>query len=150
MTVTVAWSEAAGAPLLSAQAVQQAVEAALAYGGRVGAEISVVFVDDAAIAKLHDRWLGDSAPTDVMSFDLGADPSGPAGELYVSAERALEEATARGLEPAREAALYVVHGTLHLCGFDDHAPRERARMRVAEARVLDTLGYAPASGDDDG
>lgn len=149
MTVSVAWTEAAGEPLLTEGATQRAVEAALSHGGRAGAEISVAFVDDGAIAAMHGEWLGDDAPTDVITFDLGEDQEGPAGELYVSVERARAEAAARGLDPVRELALYVVHGTLHLCGFDDHAEDERARMRAAEAQVLASLGYAPAPGVDD-
>jgi probable rRNA maturation factor len=81
----------------------------------------------------------------VISFDLGDEP-GPAGELYVSLECALRVAQARGLDQAGEVLLYVVHGALHLCGFDDHDPRDRARMRKAEARVLARLAQrAPRS-----
>jgi probable rRNA maturation factor len=60
----------------------------------------------------------------------------------VSVERARVEARRRDLSPERELALYVVHGCLHLCGFDDRAPRPRARMRAAERAVLARLGYA--------
>jgi probable rRNA maturation factor len=149
VTVQVAWSPDAGPALLSEAATRAAVEAALAHGGRAGLEISVAFVDDAGIAELHGRWLGDPTPTDVLSFDLGADQPGPAGEVIVSAERAAEVAGERGLDPVRELALYVVHGTLHLCGFDDRAPAERARMRAAESEVLAALGYAAAPGADE-
>jgi probable rRNA maturation factor len=118
------------------------VEAALEHGGRPGLSLSVVFVDDAEIAELHGRWLGDPTPTDVISFDLGGG-EGPDGELYVSVERARSEARARGLALEHELALYLVHGALHLCGHDDHAARARARMRAAEATVLAALGYPP-------
>jgi probable rRNA maturation factor len=109
----------------------------------------VVFVDDADLARMHGEWLGDGSPTDVISFDLGEDEPGPVGELYVSAERARAVAAERGLDERRELALYVVHGALHLCGFDDHEPAERERMRAAEAIVLGSLGYAPGPGVDD-
>jgi probable rRNA maturation factor len=149
VTVTVAWTPEAGQPLLSDDATRRAVEAALAHGGRPGVDLSVAFVDDASIAELHGEWLGDEAPTDVLSFDLGEEHGGPVGELYVSAERAGAEAALRGLDPVRELALYVVHGTLHLCGFGDRAPADRRRMRAAEAHVLCALGYSPAPGVDD-
>ena len=142
-----AWSESAGERLLDDDAVVAAVEAALAHGGRAGIPLSIVFVDDARIAELHGEWFDDPTPTDVISFDLGEDDAaGPAGELYVSAERARAEAAQRGLSPRRELALYVVHGVLHLCGFDDHDPLERSRMRDAEAAVLAELGYPRAPG----
>jgi probable rRNA maturation factor len=146
VTVSIAWSEAAGAEALAPGAVAAAVDAALAHGGRPGLLLSVVFVDDAEIAALHGQWFGDPTPTDVISFDLGADDPGPAGELYVSVERARAEARARGLPLERELTLYLVHGTLHLCGYDDHGGRERARMRAAEGAVLAALGHPPASG----
>jgi probable rRNA maturation factor len=119
--------------------VGAAAEAALAHGGRPGLALSVVFVDDAEITRLHGDWFDDPTPTDVISFDLGEDEPGPAGELYVSVERARDEARARDLPLERELALYVVHGALHLCGFDDREEGDRRRMRAAEARVLARL-----------
>lgn len=134
-----------GRRLLSQRQVRAAVAAALAHGGRPGLWVEVVFVDDRALARLHARHLGDPSPTDVITFDLGGD-GGPEAELYVSVERARAEARARGLSAERELTLYVVHGCLHLCGFDDHASRARARMRAAEAAVLAELGHAPDRG----
>lgn len=130
-----------GRPLLSKREVGRIVAAALEHGGRPGLPIAVVFTGDRELSALHARALGDPTPTDVITFDLGADTSGPVGELYVSAERARAVARRRGVEPRRELALYVVHGCLHLCGFDDRRPRERARMRAAERAVLARLGY---------
>jgi probable rRNA maturation factor len=127
---------------LDERAVARAAEEALREGGRPELELSVALVDDHTLAELHDRYLGDPAPTDVMSFDLSDEHCGAAGEVLVSVERAREVAAARGQSLAREVALYVVHGTLHLCGYDDHDPRDRQRMRDAEARVLGRLGYA--------
>lgn len=140
----VSWS-VPGPRLLSGRAVQAAVGAALAKGGRAGLQVAVVFVSDLELADLHARHLGDPSPTDVMAFDLGEGGAGPAGEVYVSVERARAVARARDLPPERELALYVVHGCLHLCGHDDHEPRARARMRRAEREVLARLGYGPGA-----
>ena len=131
---------------LAENEVQQAVAAALVHGDRAGIDVSVVLVDDRTLAGMHGNYLADPTPTDVMSFDLGEEGGGPAGELYVSVERAAEVAAERGVAPARELALYLVHGTLHLCGFDDHEPADRQRMREAEASVLGGLGYPPDPG----
>lgn len=131
-----------GPRLLSDSEVRAAVAMALAHGRRPGLSVAVVFVSDPRLAELHERYLGDPTPTDVMAFDLGAPGLGPAGEVYVSVDRARAVALARDLAPDRELALYVVHGCLHLCGYDDHRPRDRARMRAAERVVLARLGYA--------
>ena len=144
-TIHVTWAaEGPEPPLLAPEAVRAAAAAALAHGGRAGAELEVVFVDDERLASMHGEWLGDDSPTDVITFDLGNDTDGPVGELYVSEPCARRVAAEQGIDPARELALYVVHGALHLCGFDDHADDDRARMRAAEREVLAALGY----GDD--
>lgn len=139
MTVHLHWQ--VDARPLADDAAAAAVEAALAEGDRAGIEIDVVLVDDATLTSMHGRWLDDATPTDVITFDLGEDGGGPAGELYVSVDCAQRVAAERGVAVARELALYLVHGALHLCGFDDHEPDERAAMRAAESRVMDGLGY---------
>jgi len=106
-------------------------------------ELAIVFVSEAFLCDLHQRFLNDPSPTDVIAFDLGEGP-GPQGEVYVSVDRAREVAGARGGSLQRELALYVVHGVLHLCGFDDHESAERAAMRSAESNVLTSLGYTGA------
>lgn len=145
MSVSVQWD--VDPRPLSDEAVTELVEAALARGGRAGLEVGVVFVGDSALAALHERFLGDPRPTDVLAFDLGPEGGGPEAEVYCSVERAQAVARERGVPAERELALYVVHGVLHLCGLDDAEPGERARMRVLEAELLDGLGYVPDRGE---
>lgn len=138
----VAWDFDGPHPLTDQQ-VQRVTTAALEHGGRADWALSVVFVDDARLAEMHDAYLGDPSPTDVITFDLGPEGEGPRGELYVSVERAEAMAVERGVTVARELALYLVHGTLHLCGFDDTESPMRARMRAAEHEVMAVLGFEP-------
>ena len=140
--IEIAWEHPGPAPLADGD-VRRAAEEALRHGGRPGIGLGVVFVDDARLAAMHAEYLDDPTETDVITFDLGEDGVGPAGELYVSVDRARACARERGVSEARELALYVVHGALHLCGFDDHEPDERAAMRAAERAVLERLGYEP-------
>ena len=128
---------------LSDRAIRAAVRAALAHGGRPRIDLEVALVSDRRLAAIHRRFLGDASTTDVISFDLGEDGCGPAGEIYVSVDRARAIAGERGVSIERELCLYVVHGVLHLCGLDDRRRRDRERMRVAEAVVLASLGHAP-------
>ena len=130
-------------PELDDEAVRAAARRALEHGGRPDLPLDVILTDDATLAELHGRCLGDPSPTDVMSFDLGDEQLGPQGEVYASVDRARDVARRRGVAPARELALYVVHGTLHLCGFDDLDDDARRAMRAAERAVLSALGYAP-------
>lgn len=140
---TVRIHRAVGARELRTERARRAVATALRQGGRPDLRLDVVLLDDARIAELHARFLGDPRPTDVLAFDLGAsEDDGPDAEIYVSVECARRVAGARGAPVARELALYLVHGALHLCGYDDHRAEDRRSMREAESRVMEELGYA--------
>jgi probable rRNA maturation factor len=110
-------------------------------------ELSIVFLTDEALAELHARFLDDPSITDVITFE--GDPAlGVAGEVCVSADAAIRQTAApagarhrsgRADAFARELTLYVVHGWLHLAGYDDLQPAKKRVMRRAEARALRLL-----------
>ena len=91
-------------------------------------EITVAIVSDAAIARLHLDFMGLAGPTDVLTFEHG--------EIAISAETARDYAARYGHAVEMEIALYIIHGFLHLNGFDDRSARPAARMRRAQQRVL--------------
>jgi probable rRNA maturation factor len=97
------------------------------------AEISVALVDNTAIRRINLKHLAHDRPTDVITFGLSS-PGEPrlAGELIVSTEMAAATAAEVNAEPGTELALYVVHGLLHLCGFDDRSEPEVLEMRARE------------------
>lgn len=109
-------------------------------------EISLAFLSDAALAKLHGDFLNDPTPTDVITFP-GDEAEGLAGEICVSIDRANTEARKRRRPFALELTLYVVHGWLHLAGLDDLTPRGRRAMRRGERRLLTALQRARALPD---
>lgn len=141
--VDVHWTVGGRRPLTAAEC-RRLVVAALRHGRCRGGRISLVFVGDRELARLHAERLGDGSRTDVITFDLSSPGGELEGELYVSVERARAVARAAGLTVRRELALYVVHGCLHLVGFDDRAPAARRRMIAAEREVLAPLGLAHA------
>ncbi len=122
------------------------------------AEISVALVDDAEMQALNQAYLGHDYPTDVISFLLDSDLPDPLdpcvtarprrrgagqvleGEILLGAEYAVAEATTLGWETASELTLYLVHGLLHLCGYDDLSPAEKRIMRRRERELLAQLG----------
>jgi probable rRNA maturation factor len=118
------------------------VARAVLEGEQAGdAEISLAFVDNATIHRLNLRYLGHDEPTDVLSFPLGEGRAGKlAGEVVIGAEVAREQATQLGHDVQAELALYVIHGLLHLCGYDDHEPADAAAMRQRERHYLRQLG----------
>jgi probable rRNA maturation factor len=111
-------------------------------GGCPPGALSLAFLTDAALARLHGRFLGDASPTDVITFP--GDPAlGSAGEVCVSVDAARRRTGAAAARLSREITLYVVHGWLHLAGYGDKAPAERRAMRLAEARALRLIAPGP-------
>lgn len=122
------------------------------------AEMALVFVDPATIADLNEQYLGGSGPTDVLAFPLeeevpvgrapdqgGRGPGAPGapeeppmviGDVVVCPEVAREQAGSRGIPVDDELALLVVHGTLHLFGYDHAEPEEAAHMQARERTLL--------------
>ncbi len=106
-------------------------------------ELSLVFLTDAAMAKIHADFMGDPTATDVITFE-GDSAVGLAGEICVSADTAATYARAQCGDFATELTLYVVHGWLHLAGYDDLRPVKKRRMRAAEKRAMALLRAANA------
>lgn len=107
-------------------------------GGCPSGELSIVFLTDAALAKLHADFLDDPTETDVITFE--GDPAlCNAGEICISADRAAHYAHQHNRDFSPELTLYLVHGWLHLAGYDDLEPPKKRRMRAAEARAMKLL-----------
>jgi probable rRNA maturation factor len=123
--------------------MRETVRVVLEGEGVKDAEISLAFVDNPTIHRLNQRYLQHDEPTDVLTFPLG-EPNVKklAGEVVIGAEVAKAQAEERGHDVQAELALYVIHGLLHLCGFDDHAENDAARMRERERHYLKALGWA--------
>ncbi|MGA2062362.1 MAG: rRNA maturation RNase YbeY [Thermoguttaceae bacterium] len=104
------------------------------------ATIEVAVVDDRTIAELHQRYLDDPSPTDVLSFVLERSPKYIEGEIVVSADTAAASAPNYNWTAGDELLLYVIHGTLHLVGYDDTTPKKRSKMRGKEGEYLTRFG----------
>ncbi|MGB0373145.1 MAG: rRNA maturation RNase YbeY [Opitutales bacterium] len=101
-------------------------------------DLSIAIVDEATICQLHDDFLDDPTPTDVITFP-GDSEADFAGEIAVSYDQALKEHTKHGNSFKEELFLYLIHGWLHLAGEDDLAEDTRKRMRAAESAVIGWL-----------
>ncbi len=120
--------------------LSQAVRMIGADASIARAQISVAVVDDSTICRLHRDYLEIDEPTDVMSFVLDRSDDSLEGEVVASAERAVAVAPQFGLPASDELLLYVIHGTLHLVGYDDVTPETRAEMRRQERVYLTRFG----------
>jgi probable rRNA maturation factor len=104
------------------------------------AAISLAVVDDETIHELNRRHLDHDWPTDVLSFVLEDDGDHLEGEVILSADTAATAADELGNLAAEEQLLYVIHGMLHLVGYDDKSDADAQEMRAAEARYLQQFG----------
>ena len=99
-------------------------------------EVSLAIVDDATIHALNVQYLQHDYPTDVISFVLEQAAGHLEGEVIVSADMAATVAHEYDWPAEYELLLYVIHGMLHLVGYDDKAPQQKIEMQAAERRHL--------------
>ena len=126
--------------------IQQVVDAALAEDGMRGCALTVLLVDDAASAELHAEHFAAPEPTDVMTFPDGSvDPATGLtllGDLAVGVDVAIRAAAERGRPASAELTLYILHGVLHLLGYDDVDPADQQAMWDVQRRLLADVGIS--------
>lgn len=125
-----------GVPL-AARRIRRTAEGALRALGRVGSLVQLTFVNDARIRRLNARYRRTDSRTDVLAFPLEVPGPSPLwGEIVISAETARRQALRLGVPVSVELDLLVVHGLLHLAGYDDREPREARLMHEREREIL--------------
>jgi len=134
-------------PDIDRAALQRLVDRAVADDGLEDCQLTVLIVDDATMRDLHEQHFGAARSTDVVSFDDGShDPA--SGRLLLGdvaicadvawqvAERREQQAEARSRRCADECLLYIVHGLLHLLGYDDRNDADRQEMWHHQRELL--------------
>lgn len=143
------------------EAPEQSVEVAAAALARHfpdtlpdGAEASVVLADDAMVRRLNATYRGKDSPTNVLSFPFQAPPGETGedasylGDVILAAETVLAEARERPLAPNAHLQHLVVHGLLHLMGFDHDTDAKAEEMERLETRILASIGIADPYAED--
>ncbi len=104
-------------------------------------EVNIYFVDEKEIKKLHKDFFNDNTPTDCISFPI--DPIGVncdiLGEIFVCTEVAINYAKKNNIDKCDETLLYLIHGLLHLIGYNDKFEHDIKIMREKEQYCLDLL-----------
>ncbi len=141
------WAGVPAAELLCDTAARATLDALAALGDDIPdpAELAITLTGDEAIRELNRRWRGKDKATNVLSFptpDLpeGADAPQPLGDIIVAFETLSAEALAEGKAPAHHLVHLVVHGTLHLMGYDHIDDTEAEEMEALERNILARLG----------
>ena len=116
-----------------------------AMGVHLGAELVISLVDPETMAELHQRFLDEPGPTDVMSFPMDelrpgsadqGEPPGILGDVVICPEVAAKQAKALGHSTAEEILALEVHGILHLLGFEHAATEERQQMFELQRKLV--------------
>lgn len=127
-------------PLEEVRLVELARLAAAEEGVDRRAELSVLLVDRTSMASLNEKWLGEVGPTDVLAFPMDEGPVDEEpyllGDIVICPEVALESAERSGGTVVEEVELLLVHGLLHLLGYDHVRPADAKVMRHRERRIL--------------
>jgi probable rRNA maturation factor len=129
-------------------ALKAAARAVLDGEGVAAAKVTLAFLDNTAIHTLNKRHLDHDEPTDVLTFPY----SGPGakkleGDIAIGVEVAKAQAAERGHAVNTELALYVIHGCLHLCDYDDQTDRGAVEMRRKEREYLKKVGLPDIAGE---
>lgn len=148
--------------LVSPDLLRRAAQATLGQAGAPpSAELTIVVASDGRVRDLNRQFLGEDAPTDVLSFPSAPD-SGPdqraefvtapeasayLGDVIISYPRARAQAEAAGHPVEAELQLLAVHGVLHLLGYDHLEADEKARMWAIQGQVLRSLGLSISAGE---
>lgn len=128
---------------LTEQQLEHAARVTLISENVASAELSLAVVDGETMRDLNNRHLQHDYDTDVLSFllDQSKTPDGVTieGEIIVSLDMAKKQASEHGTGLSHELKLYIIHGTLHLCGYDDLTTEEASVMRAREREVLNLI-----------
>lgn len=129
---------------MPASLLERGVRAVLSREGFTEGEISITLLSDEEIQAMNQRWLGHDRVTDVIAFSLHESGGAPIGDVYVGLEQARRQAHERGMEPSEEWLRLVVHGTLHVLGYDHPESGElrasSSMYRIQEEVVDELLG----------
>ncbi len=106
-------------------------------------EITVQVVDDVAMSDLHKKHSDIDGTTDVLTFDNGSDDYCVRADIACCVDEASRESNRRGHSLDEELLLYIVHGILHCCGFDDCDEVSHREIHAEEDRVLSAIGVGP-------
>jgi probable rRNA maturation factor len=122
--------------------LKKAVRAVLDGAGIRSAEISIGIVTDERMHELNRQYLHHDYPTDVLSFVMACDKKRKSleGEIIASSDYAAREAASYGWSGNDELLLYIIHGCLHLVGYDDTTAAAKKKMTEAETRFLKEFG----------
>jgi probable rRNA maturation factor len=111
--------------------VKKIIEKVISEEGKVSGDLNFIITDDKSLKEINVEFLKHNYFTDVISFDNGTGTV-LAGEIYISLETVIENANNYNVSLNQEFIRVMIHGVLHLCGYDDKTAVEKSKMRARE------------------
>ena len=126
---------------IDTDSIRPIVDSVLKLESTLCSELNVYFISMEQMCEIHEQFFNDPSPTDCISIQV--DPPGQLpcllGEIFIAPQAAQEALKTYQTSFEEEITLYLVHGLLHLLGYDDIAQEDRDKMRLAEKRHMDYL-----------
>ncbi|MEN8223902.1 MAG: rRNA maturation RNase YbeY [Bacteroidota bacterium] len=121
--------------------IQDWISAMIHEEGLEAGVLNYIFCNDEYLLQLNQQYLDRNTLTDVIAFDYRENDDEVSGDIFISVERTAENAEKFGQSHEKELFRVIVHGALHLCGYDDHSPEEKTLMTEKEDKYLSLLPY---------
>jgi probable rRNA maturation factor len=99
--------------------------------------LNYIFCSDEYLHKINLEYLDHDTYTDIITFDNSEDENIVEGDIFISIERVKENSFTLNTVFEEELKRVIVHGLLHLCGYDDHSPEDKAEMRLLESEYIE-------------
>ena len=137
-------SDYAGFELQNRSNYKKWLNSVILHEGLTLGEINYIFCTDSALLEINEEFLDHHDYTDIITFSLSDNANIIRGEIYISIDRVKENSIINKVSFYKELSRVLVHGVLHLVGFDDHTKQEKKIMRNKENYYLDLLiNYVP-------
>ncbi len=103
--------------------------------------LNYIFCSDDHLLKINQEYLNHDFYTDIITFNMAEAPNTIEAEIFISVDRVNNNAAERGINPTREMARIIIHGVLHLLGYDDKTPLDKKAMQEKEEACLSLLKF---------
>lgn len=114
------------------------IEKSIVVLGLEPSEISIIFCDDEHLKTINTQYLGHDYYTDIITFDYSSNNQ-VSGDLFISTDRVIENADENNVAFIDELYRVIIHGVLHLCGFNDKTDEEKVEIRKKENHFLNLI-----------
>jgi len=121
------------------QYIKKAVTKTLLYSKKKFNEVNIIFVNDRKIKEINRKFLHKNKPTDVVVFNYDLNIPSKYGDIYISIDTALRNSKVYRMDFKTEILILVIHGTLHLAGYDDSTFKKRKKMNEKTLEVIKKL-----------